>query len=625
MLTELEPIIVKSLHEWEQLSSYKQIRRRTEMYFGSRDPHTQTVVDYGDDGLLLREATWVPAIFTAIREIVDNAVDELISHKRGKRLDITYNADDLIMSVADDGFGVPIEWSEEHQNYAATVLLSSMFSGRNFNDDRGDTRGLNGVGAKGTVFCSEWFKIEVFRDKKQFTQIFTEGEELQIDEPTIWPTNSKKHGTKISFKLSSTVFKDQRLPESFVAARMHEIAFCYPQIKLVYNGKELVPGNLFGDRQPITFNIEEPDFKAKFWLLPRDDGDEFSFSLLNALPLFGGGTHIDAFRRSFYPGLLTALERESKRRKLTPNRSDVSDGLLIYCIAECPNPQFDSQAKTRLITEHVGSLVRKRLEDPTLFKQIIHDNQPWIDAIYERCAARTQSKDAKDTVRQAKKNLRQKIEDLEDACGHDRSKCILFLAEGDSAISGLVKARNPDLQGGLPLTGKVLNVYGESHKRIVENEALSKVMNAIGLIPGQRVNRHLLRYGKIFITCDADQDGANISALLCNFFYTCWPELFDPLKPPYIYIFNTPLIIAVKGKQRRYWYAEDYTSFSAERYKGWEITRAKGLAALVKEDWKHVLENPRAVPIIDDGELESTLSLLFDQKKADLRKEWIGL
>ena len=564
VLTKLQPVKPQHL-EWEQLSSYKQIRRRTEMYFGSRDPHTQIVVDYGPDGLLLHEATWVPAVFTAIREIVDNAVDELISHKRGKRLDITYDADALSMTVSDDGGGMPVAWSHQHKNYAATVLLSSMFSGRNFSDDRGDTRGLNGIGAKGTVACSEWFKIEVFRDKTQFIQNFAEGEELQIGEPTIRPTTGKKRGTAISFKLSPSVFKHRRLPDRFVAARMYEIALCYPQIELTYNGKKLVAGNVFGERQPITIPIEEADFRAKFWLLPRDDSsDEFTFSLVNALPLFGGGTHIDAFRRNFYTGLLVALDRESKRRKLTPNRSDISDGLLLYCIAECPNPQFDSQAKTRLINEQVGSLVRRKLDDPVLFKQIIRDNPAWIDAIYKRCAARTQSKDTKDTIRQAKRNLRQKVEDLEDACGHDRSKCILFLAEGDLAISGLVKARNPDLHGGLPLLGKASNVFGESHKRIVENEALSKVMNAIGLIPGQRANRHLLRYGKIYITCDADQDGANISALLVNFFYTCWPELFDPTKSPYIHIFNTPLIIAVKGKQRRYWYAEDYTSFNAE-------------------------------------------------------------
>lgn len=620
MLADLD---IEQHLEWEQLSPYKQIRRRTEMYFGSRDPHTQIVVDYDDNGLLLREETWVPAVFTALREIVDNAVDELISHKRGKRLDITYDADALIMSVTDDGGGMPIEWSDEHQNYAATILLSSMFSGRNFSDDRGDTRGLNGVGSKGVVFCSEWFKIEVFRDKKHFIQTFTEGEELQIDPPTIWPTNGRKRGTKILYKLSSHVFKDRRLPENFVAARMYEIALCYPQIELTFNGKKLVTGNLFGARQPITVHIEDTDFRAKFWLLPHDDSDEFTFSLINALPLFGGGTHIDAFRRSFYNGLLAALDRESKRRKLALNRSDISDGLLIYCIGECANPHFDT-AKTRLINEQVGLLVRKKLDDSALFKQIIHDNKPWIDTIYERCAVRTQSKNLKDTVRQAKRNLRQKVEDLEDACGHDRSKCILFLTEGKSACSSISEARDPNIFGALPLRGKIPNTHDLSHQKILSNEALSNIMNAIGLIPGQRVNRHTLRYGKVYLACDADPDGSNIAALLVNFFYT-WPELFDPTKPPFVYVFNTPLIIAKKGKKQQHWHADDYTNFDATKYKGWDIIRAKGLAALTREDWTYCLNKPKIEPIFDDGNLQSTLNLLFDQTRADDRKVWMSI
>jgi DNA gyrase/topoisomerase IV subunit B len=612
--------------EWEKLTPYNQVRRRVEMYYGSRDPHTQVVLSYADGVPLLQEETWVPAIFTCFREIVDNALDELVVHGRGDRLDITYDAETLTFSVADNGRGLPLEWSDEHQAYAPTILLSSMFSGRNFKPERGESRGLNGIGAKGVNFCSEWFKVEVRRDKKQFIQSFAQGDELQVGEPSIWPTNSRKKGTAITCRLSPEVFPTRLLPESFVAARIYEIALCYPKLAVFYNGvritaKDVAPSN---DHPPILINIVDEKFRARFWLLPRDDVDDFYHTLVNGIPLFSGGTHIDAFRRGFYSGLLSALERENKRRKLTANRADISSGLLIYCIAECPNPNFDSQAKTRLINEHVGTIVRKRLDDPTLFKQIIREHPDWIDAIYRRCAARTTVKDDKEVARQAKRNLRQKIESLKDACSRDRSKCILFLAEGDSAISGLVKARDPEIHGGLPLRGKVLNVFGEPPKKIIENEALARIMNSIGLVPGQRVNRHALRYGKIAIACDADQDGANIRALLCNFFYTCWPELFDPEKP-YIYSFDTPLIIAVKGKQRRYWYADDYSNFNAEKFNGWDITRAKGLAALVREDWQHILANPRVVSIVDDGHLATTLQLLFDHSQSDARKSWIGL
>jgi DNA gyrase/topoisomerase IV subunit B len=615
-----------SINEWKQLTSYSHCRQRCEVYFGSRDPVTQNVLEYSETGPRIVEVTWVPALFTAFRELVDNCLDEVVWHKRGDTMTIDFDADQLIFKVTDNGKGIPIEWSDAHQKYAATVLLSEMNSGRNFIEDRGQTRGLNGIGAKGVNFCSEWFRVDVSRDKKHFKQNFHEGDELIVDPPAITPITSRKTGTAIECKLSPRVFADMRLPERFIAARMHEIAFCYPDLKLIYNGAQIKPKALFGDHRTIDFAIEEPSLKAKFWLIPEFTKDsEFVYSIVNGIPLFNGGAHIDAFRKGFYSGLLTGLERESKRRKLTPNRADISDGMFVYCMLEMAEPSFDSQSKSRLINEPVGAQVRKLLDDPKFFTNVIKNNPEWIESIYWRCAERTQVKDNRDAKKQAKKNLRQKIENLEDACAFDRSRCVLFLAEGNSAIAGIVEARDPEIHGGLPLRGKVLNVYGRPTKEILANEALAKIMNSVGLIPGERVNRHSLRYGKIYLTCDADPDGANIASLLVNFFYSCWPELFDPNKPPFIHVFDTPLIIAVKGKQRRYWYSANYSQFDADRYKGWEITRAKGLAALQRDDWRYVLEHPQVIPIVDDGDLKPTLKLLFDPTQADARKDWIGI
>lgn len=616
----------------EKLSDFQHARRRTEMYLSSRDPHTQTVLEYDPSGPVPVERTWVPAVFTAFREILDNALDEVVAHGHGDRIDVTYNPETMEFSVQDNGRGIPFDWDETHRMHLATLAMTETKAGRNFGD-RGETRGLNGVGASVVNFCSEWFQIEITRDKMGFEQRFHEGDELVIEEPFIFPTDSKKTGTTVRFKLSPKVFHDMRLPESFIRARMFEVALCYPGLKVFYNGQRVAPkgveASLFPNRKPIHIAIDEPDFQSRFWLVPNfmADRSEFSHSLVNAIPVFNGGTHIDAFKRGFFSGLLSALERESKRRKLAPNRSDVADGLLIYNITQMKAPQFDSQSKTRLINENVGKLVTKTLDDPDFFKKVIRANPEWIEAIYERCAERTMKRDAADVDREFKKKKREKIEDLEDACGVDRSKCILFLGEGKSAISGMVSARDPDIHGGLPLRGKIMNVYGQSLKTIMASDVLNKIIRAIGLVPNQRVNRHALRYGRVYLTTDADEDGKNIAALLVNFFYTLWPDLFDPAKPPFIYVFDTPLIIAVKGKQRKYWYNEDYDQFDPEEWKGWEITRAKGLAALKREDWKYVLANPKLRPIVDDGHLKEALELIFSQASgaADRRKEWIGL
>lgn len=626
------------MSEIEKLSDFQHARIRTEMYLSSRDPHTQTVLEYDDGKPVPRDTTWVPAVFVAFREIFDNALDEVITHGHGNRIDVIFKPETMTFTITDNGRGIPITLDKKHKMYQATMAVADTKAGRNFGD-RGASRGLNGVGASIVNYCSEYFQMDIHRDQQHFSQRFHEGKgdrnaNLVIEDPMILPTKTKTTGTRIEFRLSKNVFKDMRLPESFIKSRMFEAALCYPNLTVTYNGQKIVvPAKggvekiLFPNVKPIYLEMDAPGFNSRFWLVPQffDEGQEFTHGLVNAIPVFNGGVHVETFRKSFFTGMLKAMERESKRKKLTPNRGDIADGMLLYNITQMDAPSFDSQSKTRLINENVASIVAKNLDDPDFFKNVIKKNPEWIEQIYARCAERTMKKDDAEANKAAKKNLRAKVEELEDACGADRSKCTLFLGEGRSAISGMVEARDPNIHGGLPLRGKVLNVFGESNKTVLENDALAKIMSSIGLVPGQRVNRHALRYGKVYITTDADEDGKNIAALLINFFYTLWPELFDPDKPAFIYVFDTPLIIAVKGKTRKYWYNENYHEFDASQHSGYEITRAKGLAALKRDDWRWVLANPKAREIVDDGDLKSALDLLFNPKLADRRKEWIGM
>lgn len=171
----------------------------------------------------------------------------------------------------------------------------------------------------------------------------------------------------------------------------------------------------------------------------------------------------------------------------------------------------------------------------------------------------------------------------------------------------------------------MLNVFDKSPKEILDNDALASIMNSMGLIPGQKADRKNLRYGKVFIAHDMDPDGLNIGALLINFFYKFWPELFDSKQDPMIHIFKTPFIIASKGNTRKYWYSHDYHLFNPKEYSGWVITRAKGLGTLVEEDWKYSLKHPETFAIVDDGNMQETLDLIFNNDRADDRKVWIGM
>jgi DNA gyrase/topoisomerase IV subunit B len=624
----------KKADEIVKLSDYAHHRLRTEMYLGSRNIHTQTVINWDGTKLIAEEVSWTPAAYCSFREVFDNALDEVVGHGHGNNIDVTYDPTTLSFSVTDNGRGIPIDWDENENMHKATLALTQARAGRNFGD-REEVRGTNGIGASVVVSCSKEFTIDIVRDTKRFQQTFREGTEilpeLDISEPKI-TSNSGKTGTNVRFTLSSSVFPKAKIPLAFVKARVFEVAANHPRVRFTFNGDRVVVGKsidrtMFANKDVVIIGIAEEKFNSTYYLLPgfAEEG-EYLHSTVNDIPAFNGGQHIDTFKRLFYGGMIKALERESKRRGLTPNRSDIAEGLLIYNTTTMHAPNFDSQSKTRLINDEVDKYLKNSLEDENTFKIIIKQNKPWIDAIYARCAARTQKRDDADIAKANRKLMRNKVPKLLDANGKDRTKCVLLITEGDSAKTMVSAVRDPEVHGALPLRGKILNVRGESPKDVMANQIIADMMTAIGVGIGQKAERKDLRYGKVYLAADQDPDGANITALLVNFFYLHWPELFDANLTPFFYAFQTPFIIQEKGKKRHYWYADDYHTYNPDNWKGApKPTRAKGLGSLEEIDWVNSLSTPRLIPLTDDGKLAEALDLIFNGSRADDRKAWVAL
>lgn len=624
----------KKNDEIVKLSDYAHHRLRTEMYLGSRNLHTQTVINWNGSALVAQEMSWTPAAYCAFREIFDNALDEVVGHRHGSKIDVSYDPATLTFSVSDDGRGIPIDWDEEERMHKATLALTQARAGRNFGE-RQEVRGTNGIGASVVVSCSSEFSIDIIRGGNRFQQTFREGTEilpeLDVGKPKI-SQNSGKTGTEVRFTLSKHVFPKAQVPFEFVRARVFEVAANHPRVRFTFNGERIVVGKsiektMFSNKKVITITINEEKFNSVYYLLPgfAEEG-EYLHSTVNDIPAFNGGQHIDTFKRMFYGNLLKALERESKKRGLQPNRSDISDGLLIYNTTTMHAPNFDSQSKTRLINDEVDRYLKTTLEDEATFKSIIKNHREWIDSIYARCAARTQKKDNADIAKANRKLMRNKVPKLLDANGRDRERCILLITEGDSAKTMVSSVRNPEIHGALPLRGKILNVRGENPKDVMANQIIADMMTAIGVGIGQTAVRKDLRYGKVYLAADQDPDGANITALLVNFFYLHWPELFDPKQEPFFYAFQTPFIIQEKGKKRYYWYADDYHTYNPDEWKGApKPTRAKGLGSLEEIDWVNSLSNPRLIPLTDDGKLAEALDLIFNGSRADDRKAWVAL
>ena len=645
---------VLSEHDVQRLNDYQHARLRTEMYLGSRSVHEHQVVLFSEEGYNVQNLSWVPSLVTAFREIIDNSLDEF--KKAGTKdpvLKIQYDPSELSFEISDNGRGIPIDYVPDFDTHLCTMVLTETKTGRNFDDSkREDTIGQNGLGGSITMCVSSEAEIEIHRTGKpyksessnsydgmyKFTQKFTEGNhmfpELNISEPSIRKVQADKTGTTIRFKLSKEVFPKHDLPIELVYSILKEIASANSNYKIFLNGKRIaVKANtektLFNANKMMSLTVKDEsfNFNSTFYIVPNAvQGMNTNFhmqGIVNNAPAFDGGTHLEAFKKYFALGVSTALEKESKRRKMKPNRADIEEGLLIYNVTTMNAPSFNSQIKSKLTNENVVKPVMQAMSTD-FFDELVKKNKDWIDEIYQRCAERTNKKDADEDRRLAKKLLKGKVAKLLDSTGTDRSKCILLIAEGDSAISNMASARDSKIHGILPLRGKIINVNGnEKTKDLMESNSLHDIMASLNLIPGQKAIREELNYGKLYICADEDEDGKNIGALVCNFLFKFWPELFQDPENPFVYVFKTPFIILEKGNESRYFYGHNVDEYNPDDWKGWKATRAKGLGTLEKENFRDALSDGVAIAIVDDGRLGETLDLIFNESRADDRKEWM--
>ena len=639
----------KTYDDVDMLTPYQFARLRTDVYFGSMELTEQRIVGFDSVKLSVQDHSFVPALAVAFREIIDNAVDEVVGHGHGDTISIGYYPEGSVYTVTDNGRGIPSNLVEK--------LLANPMSGRNFRQ-RASVAGKNGVGATITNYTSEWFDINACHDGTRHEQRFTQGKaKIVIGAPQITKCGKGDHGTTIQFKPSEQVFgKHTALPEAFVKARAYELAAAFPELKVFYNDvriklsgqmrKSLLAGldpvvefrcvgetvvKHSGQRElDVTEETEtRHSFESSFYLVPMFDplGTETIHSIVNGIPAYQGGTHVDAFRREFYGTVIAVLDREAKKRKLSLDRQDVSYGVLVYNVTRMASPNFDTQSKAKLVSPEIGKAIAKAIDEDAV-KRVVKDNPEWVESIFKRCAARTQGKDLARASDESKKALKARVAKLRDANGKDRSKCVLFIAEGDSAIGGMADVRDSMIHGGLPLRGKIMNAHptAATPGEVVGSKELLDIMAAVGLQIGKKaIPRSALRYGAIYIATDEDEDGHNIMCLVVNFLHRFWPELFDPDLEPFVYKFDTPYLILEKGSERKYFFGRNYSEYEPENFKGWgEPIRAKGLGRLEERHWADMLDKPSLLPIVDDGDLPKALDLAFNKTRADDRKEWLG-
>lgn len=612
------------------LSDRDHVRKRLPVYAGSTSIAEYTIPVFGDD-FLLRKVSFVPAVYKVIGEIIDNSIDEFAQIDDPVKI-LTIDAEPIsgLYSISDNGRGVPID-KHRTGKYTPEVVFGSLRSGRNFGDDKQNgVIGMNGMGSAITNFCSSEFTVIIHRDGKKYTQMFADGGKFP-SKPII-RKGANKTGTTITFTLDDEVFEDVSLDPLLMLNRAKEVALTNPGVVVQYNKKRYLYRKGFEDVVKKIVSTKGSYYKfehttdtatIEFFVITgiEKNIDEQVFTWVNSSFLFDGGLCNTQFVNAFVDKTINHLASAAKKERIDITKNDVRQNLLIFGNIKVSNPEYDAQSKTRLTGPNLRNEMQEMISNH--WKSFARKNKGWIDEVFANASARHNATAAKKAIKEHKKHLRKKIDGLIDATGKDRTACQLLVTEGLSAASMITEARNPVTTGSFPLTGKINNVYGKSIAQLLNMGKVTDLLASCGLVPGEKAGLDTLRYGKIVIATDADYDGDDIFTLLVNLFYQYWPELFKEDRP-IVHRLVAPNVCLSKGKQRVHFPTRDDYEKSKNKYHGWEVSYYKGLGSMVKQDWEMILngETNTLIPVYDDGNLSSTLELLFSNN-VEARKEWL--
>jgi DNA gyrase subunit B len=609
----------------------------------------------GLDAVRMRPAMYIGStnadgLHHLVYEVVDNSIDEALA---GFCTDVNVVIHkDGVLSVLDNGRGIPVDYHEEEKMSALQLVLSTLHAGGKFdNDSYKISGGLHGVGVSCVNALSEYLEAEVYRNGKSYYMKFNRGI-AEADVKEIGTTD--KTGTKIRFKPDSQIFETTDFSFDVLSKRLRELAFlnkgiritivderaedkkhefCYPGGLLSYI-KFLDENRIPLHPDPIYVREQRDNCEIEIAMQYNDSYAENIFSFANNINTIDGGTHLIGFKK----GLTRTINGYIAGYNLLKNNSielkgeDLREGLTAVLSVKLPNPQFEGQTKTKLGNSEVAGTVEQAVAE--FLGAYLEENPPIAKKIAEKCV---NSAIAREAARKARQLARRKtIMDggglpgkLADCIEHDPSKCEIFLVEGDSAGGSAKMGRDRTFQAILPLKGKILNVEKARIDKIISHEEIQIMVQAFGTGFGTSdeddgFSIEKLRYHKIIIMTDADVDGSHIRTLLLTFLFRHMPGLIEK---GYVYIAQPPLFRVKAGKDEQYLFSDIEKDKILEAWKDRKnvsVQRYKGLGEMNPEQLAETTMNPATrimlqVKLEDFVEADKVFSMLMGEDVASRR------
>ena len=598
-----------------------------------------------------REVSFVPGLYKIFDEIIVNAADNKQRDKNMDTIKVTVDREKGVISVWNNGRGIPIEIHEKEGIYIPEMIFGHLLTGSNYDDDQEKvTGGRNGYGAKLCNIFSTKFILETAdsKTKKKYTQVW-KANMSKMDPATI-TANKGDDYTKITFWPDFPKFKMTGMDDDFealVKRRVYDLAGTCNKVKVYLNGEKIKVTDFKKYMEMHTSAIKRErgeeatndasqivTFQDGWWEIgfAVSDGSFQQVSFVNSIATTSGGTHVNYIADQVCTKLAEIVKKRNKGG-FQPKPAQIRNHIFLFINCLIVNPAFTSQTKEQLTTKHTQFGSKCVLSDAFLAKiaktEVIDNILAFAD------------KKADQILKKSDGNRRNrmdnpKLTDANRAGTKDGYQCTLILTEGDSAKGMAMAGRavvGPDLFGVFPLRGKLLNVRDASIDQVSKNAEIQNIKNILGLKHKMNyTDCKSLRYGHIMIMTDQDHDGSHIKGLLINFLQVAYPSL---LKIPHFLIeFITPIVKVFKGNPKNpskmisFFTMPEYEAWKEahKHERGWENKYFKGLGTSTTEEaqtyFRDLDRHLKEFHTMKDNEVE-LIELAFSKKKADERKEWL--
>ena len=547
-------------------------------------------------------------------EIFSNSVDEF-NAGHGNVINVKIDKD--IVTVEDFGQGFIVNSFREDNKTILEAAFSVLNTSGKYREDgsyEGTSLGSFGIGSKISNFLSNWLEVETRRDGKYEHIWFKEGV-FDKRESGKW---DKESGTMVKWKASKEFFTHPEVEVNKIKTLFKTISCLCPglTINLDNNGEKTTYYSSKGlndlvddyakNKEIITnrliVNYNKNKYKLDLVLTYTSNYSSLIVPYVNT-GLTDSGAHITQLKTTLTREMNKYFREKGwlKEKEENLTGDDIQEGMYVIFNYTAPSVSYDAQVKSRITSIDTKPLIDGFSEALTIW---LKNNEKEVKNIADKAIAarkaREAAKKAKDSVRntnQKKKSLLNLPTKLVDCWSKNRQDCELLIAEGDSAASGLIGARDGEFQACFPIRGKIINLFKNTDEKVFANQEVVNIIKALGLDLDTKTkkliyDKNKLRYGKILMCCDADPDGQAIKNLLLTYFWSLCPDL---IKNGHIYT-TLPPLFRITTNKNKYIYLKDAKELEEykEKHKNEKflVNRNKGLGEQDADELEECLLNP---------------------------------